>query len=230
MKSYSEFVTAGKKIVAKLDELKELEKCYQSKIAKYAVTVCEIRHGGISTDIYTMKDYALAIGMNHKTLQNWVGIYRHVLEKIGIEDPTPEEWKKASRVNNLLKIDRNIDNKNSGKRGTRGSYKKKIPKERVQEIYNDIDEKPIIRDYKNLEGVAKNIQHMLLKNAENLDSVNEYEMDRAETGAKHIEQTLSQRELAEAGEMRLLHLMQLLDRASEIINEYLTGKAKRKRA
>jgi len=98
---YQDYVKKGRALLEELEDLKEIQDCYQSKIAKYALSVCDIRHGGQSGGLYTMKDYALDIGANPKTLSNWVAIYKNVLVKIGIEDPTIEERRKARKVNKV---------------------------------------------------------------------------------------------------------------------------------
>lgn len=194
--NYKELVVKGKKIMDKLTELRELKHCYQAKIAKYAMTVCEIRHGGSSIEkIYTLKDYALDIGMNYKTLQNNVQIYRNVIAKLDLSEPTLDEWKKAVKVNNILSLERVIDNKNDGAPNSRRAYKKDVPAGRVKELFTDVEEKPF-----------------------------ETEFMAITSAAKYAKSILNRRDLNIIGEAKLLHLMEILDYNSEIINEFLTDK------
>jgi len=145
-----------------------------------------------------MKDYALDIGANPKTLSNWVAIYKNVLVKIGIEDPTIDEWRKARKVSNVLKTDRIIENKKNNAVGTRGAYKKSVPSNRVKNLFDSIEEKPFIG-----------------------------ELNTITASAKYIKDVLKKRDLSIAPESRLLHLMEVLDDASEFINDHLT-KVKRR--
>lgn len=196
-KEYLTLVTKGKNLIDKLNELKELEKCYQAKIAKYAITVCDICHGGISKNKYTLKDYALDVGVFPKTLQNWVSIYRNVIDKLNIEEPTIDEWKKANKVNRMLKVERMIDNQNDGKPKSKSAFKRGVPEKKVRKIFDEIDFKPFVLECNSILSSAKH--------------------------AKHI---LTMRDLNIVEDSKLLHLMEILDDASDLINNHLTAKRK----
>jgi len=227
MKKYFDFVEKGKVLVLKLKDIEEFKNCYQAKIAKYAISVCEICHGGISTNKYTIKDYALDIGLNPKTVQGWVQVYRNVLCKIGIDEPTIEEWRKACKANNILRLDRIINNKENGKPGTRSAYKKRIPKDEIKNIYESIDEKPFVGECHSLINNEKSSNHLLRRKMTNLNELTEPEIQQMEKTAKYTNQILNKRDLDIAGDKRLIHLMEVLDDSSEIINEFLTRKKKK---
>lgn len=228
--TYRDFVDKGHELVKKINELKDLERCYQAKIARYALEVCTIRHGGKSKNLYTIKAYALDIRLNPKTVQQWVSIYRNVLEKIGVEDPTPEEWARASKANNILRLDRTIDNKKDGKPGTRTAYKKNVPASEVKSLYDSIDEKPFVGECHALTLSAKHDLHTLRKYEGELISIPENDLQRLEKSAQYTKSVIGVRDLGIAREKRLAHLMEILDETSDIINDYLTQKQRQKRA
>lgn len=230
MTSYNDFVVKGKRIVQKLEELKELQNCYQAKIAKYAVSVCDIAHGGYSKGKYTIKQYALDIGIHPKTVQNWVAVYRNVLVKLDLTEPTVEEWRKASKVNNIMRVDRTIDNRRAGRpRGSRGAYKKQVPASRVQDLFTGIDDKPFIGECHSMIQSTRHAKHVLGQYRGNLGAIPEHELGKIETTAGYVKGVLEKRDIGIAGEQRLLALMENLDEASEIINEFLTNLAKEKK-
>lgn len=221
---YQDFVTKGRDLVHAIDKLKDLERCYQAKIARYAISVCDIRHGGISTGIYTIKAYAIDIGLNPKSVQGWISTYRNVLERIGIEDPTPEEWKRAVKTDNILSLDRTIENKMSANK--KKGYKRNLPKEHVREMYNAIDEKPFVGECHAITMTAKHDLYTVKNNIKELDKLPENTMQRLEKSAKYTREIMGVRDLSIAGQKRLIHLMEILDETSDIINDFLTKKAK----
>ncbi len=130
---YADYVSLGRELLRQV-------RCYQVQIAFYATRVCEIRHGGISRDIYTLKRYAQDIGVGHKTLQSWVQIYRNVVSKldIDIKDIGEAEWGIASRVNNLLKFEKTLCNANDGTPGRKRNgtgYRQRLGKTRIRRLY-----------------------------------------------------------------------------------------------
>jgi transposase-like protein len=63
-------------------------------IAELAANACTIHYGGGDhwknfSGVYTLKRFAAEIGINSKTLSNWVATYRNVLKKLpeGVYDP-----------------------------------------------------------------------------------------------------------------------------------------------
>lgn len=96
---YNSLVDEGKKLVGSI-------RSHQVKLAHLATQVCTIRHGGISNAFYTIKDFAKDIGINPKTLQDYVAIYRNVIKIVGIspEKCTPEQWRAASKVRRTVEL------------------------------------------------------------------------------------------------------------------------------
>lgn len=192
-------VTRGKRIV---NEIKDIDKkiyAYQMDISKMAIAVCNIRHGGISRDIYTIKNYAADIGLPYKTVQNWVAVYRNVVVKLDKEVRTKKEWSDARVTNDVLKEERRNINKEDGKSNTRHAWKKHVPNKKVQRIYNNISE-----------------------------NVNAFMRDflRSSGSAKHILYLINNNDLSLINDRELLALMETLDKTSDIINEHLTEKQK----
>lgn len=190
---YLNYVNLGKDLVKKLNEIRKQEKCYQAQIAQYALSVCEIRHGGRSDGIYTISKYANDINLRPKTVQNWIQIYCNVVKKLKIENPTANDWTKATKVNNALRNERAITNKLNGKEKTRFAYKQDVPPERVKKIFDQTDEKPIF-----------------------------FEFQTAAQSAKHIKFLCEKRDLKLLDRKVLISLMETLDHASESINDFLT--------
>ena len=171
---------------------------YQIKIAEYAIAVCDIRHGGRSDGYYTLINYADDIGVARKTLQNWVQLYRNVIVKLDTPIKTAEEFSKVRKVNDILTLQTTIENKNSGTNNTRRTIH--APKERVQSLYDRLgdEEKPFV-----------------------------LELNRSTQSVKHVLFLMKTRDLNIVGDSELLHLMEILDDASEIINEHLTDKKRK---
>lgn len=194
---YQKLVRQGRETLKEIERLEKKIVGYQQKIAMWAVEVCDIRHGGRSNGLYTIKDYARDIGMNAKTLQNWVQIYRNVVMKL---DKPRANWQAASKTNDILRQENVMKNKKDGTPRRKGC-KRFVPKERVQEIYERaINEKPFISEFHS--AVAQ---------------------------AKHIKFLMKNRDLGIIDDYKLTHLMEELDTASEIINQFLTEKARANR-
>lgn len=154
-KEYKNYVVLGKK------ELVQIEG-YQKRICNYAMEIVTIRHGGRSPGIYTIKKYAEDIGMNPKTLQNWLQVYRNVIIKL--EDPANADFAKASKVNNILEENRTIDNAVGKTPGTRTAYKKDVPAEKVRSIYAKYEhEKPFEGEFINIMQQTKSFKNLLEK-------------------------------------------------------------------
>lgn len=91
--NYQEYVEAAKKLVNRVD-------CFQAKIAEYAVAVCQIRHGGRSSEFYTLTNFAEDVGLPMRRLSRWVAIYKVSLSA-GVKNPTKLDWTVASKVKQL---------------------------------------------------------------------------------------------------------------------------------
>ncbi len=114
---------------------------YQYKLAKMACEICDIRHGGISTHLYTVTDFANDIGMNSKTLQNWVSVYRTITKKCGISITTESDWKKARLAMQLIKHEKRRRNKSDGKTS---KYRNELDASVIKNLFYGIgDEKPV---------------------------------------------------------------------------------------
>lgn len=188
------YVKQGKRLLEEIGT-------YQAEIAKMAVEVCDIRHGGKTKEkIYTMKDFAQDLGMKPKTLQGWVATYRDVVVKAGIEIKDVKDWGAATKTNNALKKERTLQNKLIGAPKKKGSYKKGVAASKVKSLYESIraDEKPFITELVNLT-----------------------------QSAKHIKFILGKRDLNIAEDAKLTDLMNILDSASDLINDHLTKKMPR---
>ena len=108
---------------------------YQAKIAKIAIKVCTIRHGGISDKYYTLSDFARDTGINRKTLSQWVRIYEHILKKIEITEPNKKEWESARKVLRNYEIDRTLKNKNKKTERRKTGFIKNAPKDEVHKDF-----------------------------------------------------------------------------------------------
>tara|TARA_Y100000296_G_C5117628_1_gene228629 strand:- start:315 stop:902 length:588 start_codon:yes stop_codon:yes gene_type:complete len=177
--------------------VKKIE-AYQVKIASYACEVCDIRHGGRSDGIYTLGKYADDIGIHRKTLQNWVQVYRNVVVKVDQDIKTAKQWQAARKTNDVLTGQTTTQNKINNTKNKRRSAD--APKAKVQSLYNTIqdNDKPFVMEF-----------------------------NRIDKSAKYIKHVLSKRDLGIIDDASLLHLMQTLDQASDLINDYLTKNKKR---
>ena len=188
-KEYKEYVILGKKELAQIEG-------HQKRICDYAMEVVTIRHGGRSNGIYTIKKYAEDIGMNPKTLQNWLQVYRNVIMKL--EEPDKANFQKASKVNNILEENRTLDNAIGKTPGTRTAYKKDVPAEKVRSIYAKYEhEKPFEGEFINIMQQAKSFRNLFQK-----------------------------RDLNIIEDSHLQHCKDLLDEMSGIIGMHLRNKRK----
>lgn len=170
----------------------------QMKICSYAMKVCTIRHGGRSGGFYTMTDYARDIGLKRKTLSEWMLIYRNVILKLTDKQRETMTWKQASKTHEAMAAQNSIDNVIKGKPRHKTGVKKSFTPTRVQKIHEELmNEKPFVGEFL---GIVKQVNY-----------------------AKGI---LSKRDLSIIQDNHLIHLMQLLDNCSDLINDYLTEKKK----
>jgi hypothetical protein len=191
MKSYSEYVLLGKAIVDQVQDR-------QMKICSYAINICTIRHGGRSDKFYTMKDYATDIGLNNKTLNQWMLVYRNVVVKLTPKQLETMTWRQASKANEYLEESNTIQNRIDGKPRQKAVSKGYLSPAIVQRVFDDaVSEKPFVGEFLNLVKQAKHCKHLLLK-----------------------------RDLSLIEDSHMLHLMEILDNCSDLINEHLTEKKK----
>ncbi len=193
MKTYEELVALGREIVSQVNDR-------QMRICGYAIQVCTIRHGGRSNGYYTMKDYARDIGLNNKTLNQWMLVYRNVVLKLSATQLETMTWKMASRVNEQLEEANTIENRIKGTPRSKMNTKKFVTTERVQKLYDDaVEEKPFVGEFMAIMKQTKHCHSLLLK-----------------------------RDLSLIQDSHLNHLMQMLDNCSDMINDHLTQKKKAK--
>lgn len=109
-KQYDLIVQSGKKLYIQLknteNELYRLKK----QIAKLALEVCDIRHGGISGNRYTLLKFANDTGIPVRTVSDWVRIFK--LSKIlDVDINSDENWRRVdyvSRKRGLIVAGKNI--------------------------------------------------------------------------------------------------------------------------
>lgn len=196
MKNYDDYVQEARMILGQISQQK-------SKIAQMAIDVCQIRHGGRSDSYYTISDFAEAIGLPTKTLQNWIYIYRDVLVKIGITDPTEKEWAVASKTCDYLKTQRTVENLASGSVGTRRAYKQDVKRESVAKVFEDI---------------SQGSNSDLLK------------FERIFSSVRFNHTMLTSMDLKEIDQGKLVMVMNWLDGSSDVINDFLTNLKKSQKA
>jgi hypothetical protein len=192
MKTYQEYVELGKAIVDQVNDR-------QMKICSYAIEVCTIRHGGKSAGFYTLKDYANDIGLNNKTLNQWMLVYRNVILKLTPKQRETLTWKLACKANEMLEESNTVENRLKGIPRSKRCTKSRLSPERVQLVYDHaLEEKPFVSEFLNMV-----------------------------KWTKHGIGLLKKRDLTMIEDTHLVHLMELLDESSEIINEYLTQKKRK---
>lgn len=194
IKKYNEYVELAKA------ELKSIEG-HEIRICEYAMKVCDIRHGGHSNGYYTIKAFASDIGMNAKTLSNWLLVYRNVIVKLDKKITSSADFLKAKKVESYLREERIVNNRiNEKPVGTKFSNKNcPTPDDKIRSIYNSIDhsERPFEGEFA-----------MMLRSS------------------KHNLALIEKRDLKIIDDKQLAYLMETLDKTSDIINEYLTNKKK----
>lgn len=116
---YKQLVQEAKALLIKREMMK-------LEIAKMALEVCTIKHGGISKGFYTLQDFAKDIGIDRKKLSDWTLTYKIVVSKIPEFIKTEKDWIKAHKISLSLSRHRAILNKQSGKSNTRGLLKKDL--------------------------------------------------------------------------------------------------------
>lgn len=191
---YNNFVAFGKTLVKKLDNIKNHKVAHQSQIARYAIAICDIRHGGTTTEqYYTITEYARDIGLPQSTVSHWVCMYRDILLKIGISEPTRGEWTKSRKVLELLKREYiNADITNPDQKRFDKKFKDSIPRKEVQGLFDGIVKDPFVFGVLDATNSAKQIRKLLIKS-----------------------------DLSVVQDKRLIELMNILNDSKEFINGYL---------
>lgn len=186
--NYQDYVNAAKELIKRIDS-------YQAKIAEYAIKVCEIRHGGRSDGYYTLTDFAQDVGISNKRLSEWVDIYKVSL-KVGIQNPTKQQWTNISKLRDLERMGINSSNKKNG------TPRKKI---RLAVDANTLKEK------------LKKIESGTCK---------EFEFYKFYKFVQNNKNLFLKIKLNEIEDNSILALMNNLDEMSDYLNEYLTRKKK----
>lgn len=191
------YIQAGKGIV-------KTSQCYQALLAHYALKVCQIKHGGYSKGIYTVKNYADDIGMHYKTLQNWTLIYRRVVAHLDIkpEKMTQKDWHVATKVAYLQENENRANNIVEGTPRKRNEYKpSKI--ERTSEQIKRSFEANFVQTFEN-------------------------EISNWNNSILQMKRKLLVRDLRIANKLVLIEFMQHLDEMSDHVNDFLTDSLKGK--
>jgi len=102
IKNYQKLVVSARYLVEKMEDQKV-------KIARLCVRACYIQIGGHrakggGAKFYTLSQFAVDVGLNRKTLSDWVDTYRKVCSKF----PTDKSWneddfKAASKIKKRIK-------------------------------------------------------------------------------------------------------------------------------
>jgi hypothetical protein len=82
-----------KQVLANDGELFRIKK----QIAKLALEVCDIRHGGMSGNKYTLTRFADDTGISRKTISDWVRVFR-LSKVLGVDIKSDESWRKVDYV------------------------------------------------------------------------------------------------------------------------------------
>ena len=163
-KLIQECVDKAKKYLLQVENIKKRIGVYQADIAELALKVCDIRHGGRSDKLYTIKDFAGEIGVKGRTLQNWVATYRTVVPVVGRDKiKTSKDWSDVIKT----------------KRTTGSTSCNKSVKE-IFSIYNNGDEKPFLAEFRNSIAAAKHLKYMLTTRDLNLIEMSQWSSLMAE--------------------------------------------------
>lgn len=96
------------KAIQSAKSLVSITKEHQMQIAKIALEVCEITHGGgvrldSQKDKFTIKRFAEEAGLNPRTLSGWIGARRLVYEKLS------EEQKRKAKYTDIVWVSRLVN-------------------------------------------------------------------------------------------------------------------------
>lgn len=147
-------------LVEHAQKLLEQIKVNRIEIAKIALQVCEISHGGISGDKYTLSKFADDIGMKRRTLSNWVELYRDIILKVGIVNPSEGEWEQARITGRLLKHERELANKALGNKGRKILKNSDLDSETVSVIFEKAKDSREMMKLERLYATSKHVRHL----------------------------------------------------------------------
>lgn len=133
-KKYDALVVEAKRL------LKNAEAC-KYRVAQMALEVCDIRHGGRSEGYYTITDFARDIKIKRRTLARWVHIYRDVLLRTGIKNPTPGQWASAYKVSKAIKAQVTVDNRTKNRVGSKAHKFDRIPNRLIKGAFKIVNAK-----------------------------------------------------------------------------------------
>jgi hypothetical protein len=99
-KRFTECASEAKKIVA----LIRLQNKHRMKVAELALKACTIVHGGKNIyERFTVKKFGERIGVNHRTIHEWIRIYRMVYSKLDQERKEDYNRLGSARVRYVMK-------------------------------------------------------------------------------------------------------------------------------
>jgi hypothetical protein len=182
--------------------LREIE-THQAEIAKLALQVCTIRHGGRSNGFYTITDFARDIGIERKTLSHWVSIYRDILSRIDIAEPTKEEWSAGGKALRLLNSAKTIENSLDGTPRVKKRKLSDAPVAELKGLFQRIQDRP--------EGDIVKIDR-LYRSAKHFRSISE----EIPPGRSDLEKLRSIWENLNASLLNINEKIQLLDASTSI--------------
>jgi hypothetical protein len=169
-KTIEEYVIEGRKVVHSFQ-------CHQAVLAYYAMKVCQIKHGGYSKGIYTLKQYAEDIGLQVKTLQNWTLIYKRIVQHLDIplDKITKKDWQVATKITEHAESLNRIDNIESGTNRRRADYKpEKRTSEEIKKAFKDnYDEQTVEGEVYNWNRSIAMIKNKIQKRDLSLDIVSD---------------------------------------------------------
>lgn len=154
---YLKLVNEAKCLIQKIE-------AYQSKIAKLAVAACDIRHGGKSTNLYTLRDFAKDTGLPYKTLQNWVRVYRNVILRLPKEKQShsAKTWSKAVKTQSILKNQKKASNSRSGLKGKMNNPAFSPSNEDIEALFDNVDDpNNFSSKFLNIYASQKHLSHCL---------------------------------------------------------------------
>lgn len=127
--TYSELVEEGKNLI-------NLSKLIKLKLAKLAIKACTIKHGGISNNYYTLKNFAEDVGVCNKQLSDWVLVYKRVVKPANMRVVEEKDWSIAKRVSDRIAKEEMIIRSKMGIR--RSKFKPpELPKEVLKEMITE---------------------------------------------------------------------------------------------
>jgi hypothetical protein len=115
-------------LVDKAKDLYHVINSNKLEIAKLAIKVCTIRHGGKSDGYYTLKEFSIDCQIPYKRLSEWVITYKTIVVKIPNLVKTNEDWSRACKLAESLAKQRAILNKTNKTIGSKVLFKEELDK------------------------------------------------------------------------------------------------------